>query len=102
MVLTILRGALSFLTRLPVGGDKSNWDALRRMPVVFPLVGYAVDALAALPLLLSLPIPTATTLCLVTLCLVTGVTHANGLADFSDATVVHGDIDRRLSIPEDS
>lgn len=102
MVLTALRGALGFLTRLPVGGDESNWDAFRRAPVAFPLVGYVVGALAALPLLLPLPIPTAAALYLVTLYLVTGVTQADGLADLGDAAVVHGDADRRLSVLKDS
>lgn len=102
MVLSAIRGGLGFLTRLPVGGGESEWDAFRRAPVTFPLVGYVVGALAALPFLLPLPVPTAAALYLVTLSLVTGVTHADGLADLGDAAVVHGDAERRLSVLKDS
>jgi adenosylcobinamide-GDP ribazoletransferase len=69
---------------------------------VFPLVGYVVGGLAALAFLLPLPVPTAAALYLVTLYLVTGVTHADGLADLGDAAVVHGDAERRLSVLKDS
>ncbi|WP_416838702.1 adenosylcobinamide-GDP ribazoletransferase [Haloferax sp. DFSO52] len=102
MVLNAVRGGLGFLTRLPVGGGEPAWNAFRRTPVAFPLVGYVVGGLAALPFLLPLPIPTAAALYLVTLYLVTGVTHADGLADLGDAAVVHGDAERRRSVLKDS
>ncbi|WP_410765585.1 adenosylcobinamide-GDP ribazoletransferase [Haloferax sp. DFSO60] len=102
MVLTALRGGLSFLTRLPVGSDEGTWEAFRRSPGVFPLVGYVVGALAAIPLLLPLPVATGAAGYLVTLYLLTGVTHADGLADLGDAAVVHGDADHRLDVLKDS
>lgn len=104
MVLTALRGAVGFLTRLPVGGDERSWDAFRRTPVSIPLAGYVVGALAALVFLLPLPVPTAAALYLVTLVLLTGVTHADGLADLGDAAAVHGGVDteRRRKVLKDS
>jgi len=96
VVLTALRGAVGFLTRLPVGGDEASWEAFRRTPAAIPLAGYAVGALAALPLLAPLPVPSAAALYLATLVLLTGVTHADGLADLGDAAAVHGDADRAL------
>ncbi|KTG10978.1 cobalamin synthase [Haloprofundus marisrubri] len=105
MVLSALRGGLAFLTRLPVGGGEREWDAFRTTPVVFPLVGYLVGALAALPftLLYAVPQPgTVAALYLATLYLVTGITHADGLADIGDAAVVHGDAERRLDVLKDS
>ncbi|SEK33281.1 adenosylcobinamide-GDP ribazoletransferase [Haloferax larsenii] len=102
MVLSAVRGGLGFLTRLPVGGGETEWDAFRRSPVAFPLVGYVVGGLAALPLIAPLPVPTAAALYLVVLYLVTGVTHADGLADLGDAAVVHGDDERRMSVLKDS
>lgn len=102
MVLTALRGGLGFLTRLPVGDDKVEWDAFRHTPGVFPLVGYVVGALAAIPLVLPLPLATAAAAYLVILYVVSGVTHADGLADLGDAAVVHGDADRRLDVLKDS
>ena len=95
MVLTALRGALGFLTRLPVGGDERSWEAFRRTPVSVPLAGYVVGGLAAVPLLLPLPVPTAAALYLVTIVLLTGVSHADGLADLGDAAAVHGGVDRQ-------
>jgi len=104
VVLTALRGAVGFLTRIPVGGDERSWDAFRRTPVSIPLAGYVVGVLAALPLLVPLPVPTAAAVYLVTLVLLTGVTHADGLADVGDAAAVHGDADpeRRREVLTDS
>jgi adenosylcobinamide-GDP ribazoletransferase len=90
VVLTALRGALAFLTRLPVGGDEAAWDAFRGTPVAFPLAGYVVGGVAALPLLLPLPVPTLAVAYLATLYLVTGFTHADGLADLGDVAAAHG------------
>jgi adenosylcobinamide-GDP ribazoletransferase len=104
VVLTALRGALGFLTRLPLGGGADAWEAFRRTPVSIPLAGYVVGALAALPLLLPLPVPSAAALYLVTLVLLGGVTHADGLADVGDAAAVHGGTDaaRRREVLKDS
>lgn len=102
MVLTALRGGVVFLTRLPVGGDEASWEAFRRTPLAFTLVGYLVGGLAALPLLLPLPVPSAAALYLATLYLLTGVTHADGLADVGDAAAVHGDAEARRSVLKDS
>jgi adenosylcobinamide-GDP ribazoletransferase len=105
VVLSALQGALSFLTRLPVGGDERSWEAFRRTPVAFVLAGYVVGGFAALPLALPLPISTVAALYLGTLYLVTGVTHVDGLADTADASVVHDettDRERRRAVLKDS
>jgi adenosylcobinamide-GDP ribazoletransferase len=102
VVLTALRGGLAFLTRLPVGGGDAEWEAFRRTPLSFPLVGYVVGSVAALSLLVPVPVPTAAALYLATLYLVTGVTHADGLADLGDAAAVHGATDRATEALKDS
>ncbi|ADQ68169.1 cobalamin-5'-phosphate synthase [Halogeometricum borinquense DSM 11551] len=102
MVLTALRGGLVFLTRLPVGVDEASWDAFRRTPVAFPLVGYGLGALAAIPFLLPVPVPTAAALYMAALYVLTGVTHVDGLADVGDAAAVHGDAEERLAVLKDS
>jgi adenosylcobinamide-GDP ribazoletransferase len=104
VVVSALRGALGFLTRLPVGGDEAAWEAFRRTPVAITLVGYVVGAVAALPLLVPLPVPSAAALYLITIVLLTGVTHADGLADLGDAAAVHGGVDtaRRREVLKDS
>ena len=91
MVLSALRGALTFLTRLPLGGSETSWEAFRRTPLAFVLAGYVIGAVVALPLAVPLPVPTAAALYLGTIYLLTGVTHADGLADAADAAAVHDD-----------
>ncbi|MFB6096549.1 MAG: adenosylcobinamide-GDP ribazoletransferase [Haloferacaceae archaeon] len=93
-----VRGALAFLTRLPVGGGAAGWDAFRRTPASFPLAGYVVGALLAVPFGLSgllagvgVDLPAASTAALYLLAVygLTGVAHADGLADLADAAAVH-------------
>ncbi|RAW44991.1 adenosylcobinamide-GDP ribazoletransferase [Halorubrum sp. 48-1-W] len=96
-----LRGAFTFLTRVPVpGADPADWHAFRRSPWTFPVVGTVVGAVAGLAFLAPSPW-TATAGYLVALYLLTGVTHADGLADLGDAVAVH-DPDRRLSVLKDA
>ncbi|SFF89050.1 cobalamin-5'-phosphate synthase [Halopelagius inordinatus] len=102
MLVTAVRGGLAFLTRLPVRTDEESWEAFRRTPAAFPLVGYVAGALAALALSVPFPAPTAVALYLAALYLLTGVTHADGLADLGDAAAVHGDAARRRDVLKDS
>ncbi|KAB7516765.1 adenosylcobinamide-GDP ribazoletransferase [Halosegnis rubeus] len=95
-----LRGAVGFLTRIPVSADGDDWDAFARAPWAFPVVGWLVGGLAALALFVpTLGVPFAY---LVALVLVTGVNHFDGLADLGDAMVVHGDSERRRAVLKDS
>ena len=99
--MTAVRGALAFLTRLPVGGGEAAWDAFRTTPLAFVVAGYVVGALAAIPLSLPVPVSTAVAGYLVALYLLTGVTHADGLADCGDAAAVHGaDTDSRAVLKD--
>jgi adenosylcobinamide-GDP ribazoletransferase len=84
------RGSLGFLTRAPVGTDRDAWDAFRRTPAAFVPVGYLVGALAAVPLIAPLPVATAAVLFPLALVALTGINHADGVADVGDAAVVHG------------
>ena len=95
-----LRGGVGFLTRLPVSTDETDWLGFAATPVTFPLVGYLVGALAALAFLL--PGVVAAFGYLVAVYALTGVNHADGLADLGDAAVVHGDVERRRAVLSDS
>ena len=97
-----LRGAVGFLTRLPVGGNEPDWDAFRRRAYSLPAVGYLVGGLAGSVFFLPVQPPTPVAAYLVGLYLLTGVTHADGLADLGDALAVHGDADRMRSVLKDS
>ena len=112
MVLTravpALRGALGFLSRVPVGRADGDWEAFRRTPAAMPVVAYALGGLIALPLAAAtlgpvrVPSPTFAAAFPAWLYLVTGITHLDGVADLGDAAVVHGDADRRREVMKDS
>jgi adenosylcobinamide-GDP ribazoletransferase len=110
VVLTVaaLRGALGFLSRIPVGGGEDDWEAFRRTPAAIPAVGYPIGALLALPVaaatLLPVRVPSLTVgvAFAAWLSLVTGITHLDGVGDLGDAAVVHGDADRRREVMKDS
>lgn len=102
MVLNALRGALGFLTRLPVGHSESAFDAFRTRPAAFPLAGYLVGLLLAVAVAFPLPAPTTALALVVAVVLVTGVNHADGLADLGDAAVVHGGPERRREVMRDT
>lgn len=102
--LAAVRGALGFLTRLPVGYKDGDWDAFRSRPAAFPVVGYVAGALAAVPLLAADVLPTATVAVgyLLATYAVVGIHHLDGVADLGDALVVHGDTERRREVLKDT
>ena len=89
-IVAAVRGSLGFLTQFPVGTDRRAWTAFRRTPAAFVPVGYLVGALAAVPVLVPLPVATAAVLFPLWLVALTGINHADGVADVGDAAVVHG------------
>ncbi|QAU12947.1 adenosylcobinamide-GDP ribazoletransferase [Halorubrum sp. BOL3-1] len=106
MTVAALRGALGFLTRLPLGRDEAAFEAFAGAPWTFPVVGYLVGGTVSLPVAAgavgALPAPTAA---LATVCVVygaTGITHLDGVADLGDAAVVHGGPDERRTVLRDS
>jgi len=97
-----LRGAVTFLTRVPLPGDaRADWDAFRRSPWTLPVVGVLVGALAGLAFALPVPWPTAVAAYLAALAFLSGVTHADGLADLGDAVAAH-DPERRRAVLKDA
>ena len=97
-----IRGAIGFLTRIPVGGSEADWNAFRRAAYSLPVVGYLVGGLVGGVFFLPVQPPTLVAAYLVGLYLLTGVTHADGLADLGDAVAVHGDADRTRAVLKDS
>ncbi len=113
-----LRGAVGFLTRVPVGRDERAWEAFKTAPATFPLAGYLVGALVAAPFaivtlastvpLVAVPsavaplAPTVAFAYVVAVYAVTGINHLDGVADLGDAAVVHGDADRRREAMKDT
>jgi adenosylcobinamide-GDP ribazoletransferase len=106
VVLTAVRGALGFLTRLPTGRSEAAWTAFSETPAAFPLAGWVAGALAAAPFAAAgvrpVPAPTVAFGYLLALYAVTGINHADGVADLGDAAVVHGDSEERRAVLKDT
>lgn len=105
MVVNALRGAVGFLTRLRVGHSEAAWRAFRTSPWAFPVTGYAVGGLLAVPFSLqrgSVPAVTVAFAYLAAVFAVTGINHLDGVADAGDAVVVHGDASDRRSVLKDT
>ena len=97
-----IRGAVAFLTRLPVGGGEAEWEAFRRSPYTLPLVAYLIGGVAGAAFLLPVQPTTVVAVYLITIYFLSGFTHADGLADVGDAMAVHGDAERRREVLKDS
>jgi adenosylcobinamide-GDP ribazoletransferase len=102
VVLTALRGAVGFLTRLPVGHDERAWAAFCRHVYVLPGAGYLVGPLVGAVLVLPLPAPSVAVLYLLAVVSVTGINHADGLADLGDGAAVHGGPAKRREAMKDT
>lgn len=106
VVLTALRGALGFLSRLPIDHDDESWNAFRSAPIAFLLAGYVLGFVIGVPValaaLLGFPGVTVAAVYLVAVYLVTGVNHADGVADLGDAAAVHGTPEERREVLTDT
>lgn len=100
--MTAIRGAIGFLTRLPVAHDGRAWDSFVGSPWTFPPVGYLVGIVVAVPFLVPAPAEVTAFLFVLALVAATGINHADGVADLGDAAVVHGDVEQRRAVLKDS
>jgi adenosylcobinamide-GDP ribazoletransferase len=101
------RMAAMMLMRIPVGSYALSSDAtLARAVWAFPLVGALVGALAGLvfwgSVAVRLPVSVAAVLALITVALITGGLHEDGLADFTDGLGGGRTREHRLEIMRDS
>lgn len=101
-MLTALRGAIGFLSRLPVGHDDRAWEAFAGRPVAFPIAGFLLGIVLALPLLLPGPSATVAFFFVVWIYAVTGINHLDGVADIGDSAVVHGGPEQRRAVLKDT
>lgn len=101
-----IRGALGFLSRLPVGRSERAWEAFRTAPWTLAVAGYLLGALVAVPVAVGslAPVPAVTVGLAYVLAVValTGINHFDGVADLGDAAVVHGDAERRREVMGDT
>nr|WP_256487809.1 MULTISPECIES: adenosylcobinamide-GDP ribazoletransferase [unclassified Haladaptatus] len=100
--MTAFRGAVGFLSRAPVGQDKDSWNAFRSTPTSFPLAGYPIGLVLALPFVLPISGPFTAFAFVTLIYIVTGIPHADAIADLGDAAVVHGPPDERQTVMQDT
>jgi adenosylcobinamide-GDP ribazoletransferase len=86
---------LQFTTILPLG-KLQNFEQLARHSYLYPLAGYVTGCIAALPALFITDhiLGAAITICLVFL--ISGAHHFDGLIDFGDGLMAHGDQEKRI------
>ena len=100
----MLRAALAFFTRLPVGSAPLP-SSFRGIMIWFPVVGLIVGGLAALltgVAALRLPAPLCGVLGCLAWVLITGGLHLDVVADCGDGLLVEAPPARRLEIMKDS
>lgn len=92
----------SFLTVLPVGN--SNLETIARYMYIFPIVGIAIGLIVGSfgfglstfldPLIVGL-------LVVASLVIITGIHHADGLADFADGLMAKGTKEKKIAVMKD-
>ncbi|MFQ5711235.1 MAG: adenosylcobinamide-GDP ribazoletransferase [Candidatus Geothermarchaeales archaeon] len=93
---------IAFLTRLPLG-SRSVRDAARRL-YLFPLVGLLIGIIVYLAGYVSfsfLPTELASATTTLSIYLVTGLMHLDGLSDFFDGVMASGSRERKISAMRD-
>ncbi|MEF8771796.1 adenosylcobinamide-GDP ribazoletransferase [Halodesulfurarchaeum sp.] len=102
MVLSAFRGALGFLTTLPVGHSKAAWEAFATCPVVMVPVGYVLGALLSLPLVFGLPDAIVGFTFVLGVGLFAGINNFDGLLDVADGVATHGNPEAARAAMKDS
>ncbi len=95
-----VRGAIAFLTRLPIPTDERDWERFRAFPAAFPIVAYLIGAIAAVPFLFGWPAATVAFGYLLVLVGLVGIPHLDGIADLGDAVAAHGSDARRRALKD--
>jgi adenosylcobinamide-GDP ribazoletransferase len=84
-----------FTTVLPLGKSQ-DLEYFARKSYLYPIAGYDIGSLIALPLLLIADHIIAAAIAIALLILLTGAHHFDGLLDFGDGLMAHGDREQRI------
>ncbi|MEN6395749.1 MAG: adenosylcobinamide-GDP ribazoletransferase [Methanoregula sp.] len=90
-----LRSLLQFTTILPLG-KAQDLEHFARHSYLYPVAGYLIGALVALPVFFIANATIAAAVAVALLILVTGAHHFDGLMDFGDGLMAHGDREKRV------
>lgn len=86
---------MQFTTVLPLGKPQ-DLEYFARRSYLYPLAGYVIGALVALPVYFIANQTIAAAVAVALLILITGAHHFDGLLDFGDGLMAHGDKEKRI------
>ena len=86
---------LQFTTVLPMGKPQ-NFDCFARHSWLYPVAGYVIAFLVALPVYFISDRTLAAAIAVAGVILISGAHHFDGLLDFGDGLMAHGDYQRRI------
>ena len=90
-----LLSLLQFTTILPLG-KAQDLELFARRSWLYPLAGYVIGALVALPVFFIADRIIAAAVAIALLLLITGAHHFDGLLDLGDGLMAHGDREKRV------
>jgi adenosylcobinamide-GDP ribazoletransferase len=86
---------LQFTTILPLG-KQQELESFARHSYLYPLAGYFIGALVAVPVFFIADRTIAAAVSIALLILITGAHHFDGLLDLGDGLMAHGDCEKRI------
>jgi adenosylcobinamide-GDP ribazoletransferase len=86
---------LQFATILPLGKPE-NLEKFARHSWLYPVAGYLIGCLAALPVLFIADRTIAAAVAVALVLLISGAHHFDGLLDLGDGLMAHGDREKRI------
>ncbi len=86
---------LQFTTILPIGKSQDLGE-FGRNSYLYPLAGYVIGGLVALPVFFIADKTIAAAVSIALILLITGAHHFDGLIDFGDGLMAHGDREKRV------
>jgi adenosylcobinamide-GDP ribazoletransferase len=95
MYMRSIRSLLQFTTILPLGPPE-DLRKFGQRSYLYPLAGYVVGGLVAIPVFFITDRSIAAAVSISLLILITGAHHFDGLLDFGDGLMAHGDKEKRV------
>ena len=95
MRMKILLSLLQFTTILPLGKPQ-DIEQFARHSYLYPVAGYVIGALVALPVFFIADHTIAAAVAIALIMLISGAHHFDGLLDFGDGLMAHGDREKRI------
>ncbi len=91
----ILLSLLQFTTILPLGKPQ-DLEPFARHSYLYPVAGYVIGALVAVPVLFIANQTIAAAVAIALIMLITGAHHFDGLLDLGDGLMAHGNREKRI------